>query len=281
MLAVTSVFTAQDVAAQNDDALVADAWTATVGMPTKIEQVVIAGGELVVRDLEPDSPFVLRIIATYPHGTNHRYDLEYYGLEPGTYDLWDYLRRVDNSSLNDMEPLPVSITPILPPGQIEPSAVQAQQPNYVGGYRMWLIIGGIVWFVGLIGLILLGRQKKRAAAEKEVIQVSLADRLRPLVEDARNGELSAPARAELERLLLTFWRRKLGLADEDPAIALRKLREHPEAGVLLKKLESWLYEREQSEQVDLNELLEPYRHIAADDVVSEMRASTQEPAGTT
>ena len=41
---------------------------------------------------------VVRIVAAYPHGDAYRYDLEYYALEPGTFDLRDYLQREDGSS---------------------------------------------------------------------------------------------------------------------------------------------------------------------------------------
>ena len=51
------------------------------------------------------APVVLRIVDVYPHGTAFRYDLEYYGLEPGTFDLRDYLRRKDGSSTADLPPI--------------------------------------------------------------------------------------------------------------------------------------------------------------------------------
>src|SRR5438876_7853227 len=71
----------------------------TVGMPARIEQLVLPGSELEVKPLEDRrQPVVLRIVTSYPHGTAFRYDLVYYSLEPGEFDLRDYLRRKDGSS---------------------------------------------------------------------------------------------------------------------------------------------------------------------------------------
>src|SRR5919199_1044228 len=95
---------------------------ATVGMPARIDQVVMPGPELVARPLDdPRAPVVLRVVNTYPHGTAFRYDLVYYGLEPGTFDLRGYRRRKDGSSTAGLPPLKVTIEPLLPPGQVVPN----------------------------------------------------------------------------------------------------------------------------------------------------------------
>src|SRR5262245_22427723 len=70
-----------------------DRRTSTVGMPARIDQIVLPGTELEVKPLEGRrAPVVLRIVSVAPHGTAFRYDLEYYGLEKGTFDLKNELR---------------------------------------------------------------------------------------------------------------------------------------------------------------------------------------------
>ena len=59
---------------------------------------VLPGSELEVKPIGERTPIVLRIVRVFPHGTAFRYDLEYYGLEPGSFDLKDYLQRKDRSS---------------------------------------------------------------------------------------------------------------------------------------------------------------------------------------
>src|SRR5262249_48303797 len=59
-----------------------DKRTTTVGMPARIDQLVLPGPELEAKPVEGKAPIVLRVVATYPHGTAFRYDLVYYGLDP-------------------------------------------------------------------------------------------------------------------------------------------------------------------------------------------------------
>ena len=94
----------------------------TVGMPAKFNQLVLPGSELEAIHAEDRSvPVVLRIAGVWPHGTAFRYDLVYYALEPGTFDLRKYLQRKDRTATDDLPPIPVEVKPVLPPGHIEPN----------------------------------------------------------------------------------------------------------------------------------------------------------------
>jgi hypothetical protein len=235
-------------------------------MSAKLEQMVLPGTELEAKPIEDRRiPLVLRVVATYPHGSAFRYDLVYYGLEPGAYDLRDYLRRKDGSSAKDLPAIPVSIEPVLPPGQIEPRRLVLTGSPSLGGYRVLLALGGLVWILGLAAIVLVGRRKRSEAGRAAPRPVTLADRLRPLVEAALAGQAKAGEHAELERLLIGYWRRRLNLERAAPAQFMNVLRAHPEAGPLLRCLEDWLHRPEGAiEPVDLAALLEPYQAISAD-----------------
>ena len=98
-----------------------------VGMRGRIEQLVVPGSELEVKPLDdPRTPVVLRIVAVYPHGTAHRYDLEYWSLEPGTFDLRDYLRRKDGSTMENVPALRVEFASVLPAGQVLPNKLESR-----------------------------------------------------------------------------------------------------------------------------------------------------------
>lgn len=231
----------------------------TVGMPARIDQLVLPGTELEVKPLDDRKlPIVLRIANVFPHGTAFRYDLVYYGLDAGRFDLKDYLRRKDGSTTANLPPLLVEIKTVLPPGQIQPHALETAAGPALGGYRFWLIVGGITWALGLAAILLVGRHRRRTAAHADDRPVTLADRLRPLVEGARAGSLSTTQRAELERLLLSFWERRLGVADAKPQEAFAVMRRDPDAGPLLKQLEDWLHRPQPASDVDVNRLLQPY-----------------------
>jgi len=234
-------------------------------MSARIDQLVLPGSELEALPMEDrQQPIVLRVAGVFPHGSAHRYDLIYYGLEPGKFDLKDYLRRTDGSSMGEAPPILVEIQPVLPPGQIEPNKLEPRSAGRLGGYRAMLVLGGIVWVGGLLVILFAGRKRRQAAALAARQPASLADRLRGTVEDAVAGKLNQSELAELERMLLAYWRRRLDMEELDAAEAIVRLREHEDAGALLKQLERWLHCPDTSSDVDVASLLEPYRNLPAD-----------------
>lgn len=239
-----------------------------IGMPVRWEQVVLPGSELEIVPGGRKDAVVMRIVASYPHGTAFRYDLEYYGLDPGTFDLRQYLRRKDGSSTADLPSLAVTFEPHLPAGQFAPSEPPPRESPWLGGYRLVLWIAGILWCGGLATILLWNRRPTSAAHTAEARPLSLAERLRPLVQKARAGELTAPQRAELERTLLAYWQTRLNLGQLRPVEAFAELRRHPDAGPLLAALESWLHRPASGHDVDVGQLLEPYRDLPADEAMA-------------
>ena len=238
-----------------------NARTTTVGMPARIVDLILPGPPLQVAPIERRAPVVLRILQTIGHGPGqHRYELEYYCLEPGEYNLADYLQRADGTPA-ELPEINVTVTSQLGEGQVVPNALASRPTPRVGGYTMLLAIGGIVWLMGLIAILFVGRGKAAAAAAK-ARNVSLAERLRPLIEQALNDELPREKHAALERMLLTYWRGKLGLNDTDAGDAIIAMKNHETAGELLRQLERWLHmPAAQRPDVDIAKLLEPYRDV--------------------
>lgn len=237
----------------------------TVGIEGQFEALLPAP-ELKAKPAERSAPITLRIAATRPHGTQIHYDLRYIGLVPGEYDLRAYLLREGGAPADDLPPLPVKITGILPADHRgELSAYRGERFASLGGYR-WMIAGaGALWILAALP-IFLSRRRPKATTEPAapVAPPTLADRLRPLVESATAGKLTADQQAQLERLLLAHWRQQLGLENLDAAEAMPVLREHPEAGALLRALEDWLHRRPGSVKVDLESVLAPYGKLTAE-----------------
>jgi hypothetical protein len=232
----------------------------TVGMPAHIEQIVLPGSELEVKPLDDrQRPIVLRIVKAFPHGTAFRYDLVYYGMDPGEFDLRDYVRRKDGSAIADLPPLRVKIESVLGAGQVLPTDLKSSPTPALGGYRYLLIGLGIVWLIGFPVILFVRRRRhvERVLASKPL---TLADQLRPLVERAMSGDLAPTERAGLERILLAYWRKRLHIEQSRPAEAFARMRAHPEAGPLLEQLEAWLHKPIRDIHVDLAALLQPYRN---------------------
>lgn len=242
-----------------------DSATSTVGMPVRIEQLVLPGTELEPVAVTDKTLVVIRIDAVYPHGSAFRYDLVCYGLEPGDYDLRKFLRRKDGSSIDDLPAIPFKVETRLAAGQIEPHGLGYASLPWLGGYRLLMVLAAVVWVAGLVWLLYPRRKKAAAvAAAATITPLSLADRLRPLVTDAVAGRLAPAKLAELERALVSYWRRRLDLEALTPVEALSQLRAHPDASPLVTQLETWLHRPAGDRPVDVAALLEPYRNIAPD-----------------
>jgi len=235
----------------------------SVGEPAHLDSVVLPGSELRVRGLELDAPIVLRITDVQPHGDAMRYDFEYYGLEAGRFDLRDSLERINGESSDDLPSIPVQIRSVLPAGQIEPGRPGGPDAPSLGGYETALWIGGALWLAGLF-VILAYRRDAAADAVDDARPPTLADRVQPLVEAAVAGNLARAQRAELELLVIAFWRERLQLGDKSTADALHALKQHAEAGPLLRGLEDWLHRPTPAEHVDLRPLLAPFESVSAD-----------------
>lgn len=235
----------------------------SVGMTGRIEALVLPGGELEAKPVtDRKSPVILQGVRVYPHGDRFRYDLDYTGLEPGTHDLRQCLRRKDGSPLGDLPSIPVVIKQSLPAGQVLPHDLELGSGPKLGGYRVVAAIAGIVWGAVLVGLIASFFNTRRAnPGSQQGKPVSLAEKLRPLVEGALAGTLTQAELANLERGLFSWWRKRLGLENLDPAQAMEMLRQNPESGPLLNQLEWWLHRPGAKGEVDVVALLEPYRNL--------------------
>lgn len=234
----------------------------TVGMAEIMEAVVLPGDVLVVKDIEDrHQPFIVRIVDTYKHGTDHRYDIEFYALEPGKYNLTDYLVREDGSPAEQLPALWVDVASTLTAGQILPNDPETANLPSLGGYWLMWIVGGILWIAGLVALVMVGRRKALANNTSTVKQVTMAEHLRPLVQAAIRGELDSSGRAELERSLIAYWCNRLNLHDLEPGEVISRLRNDSQAGPLITSLEDWLHRPEPPANVDIEALLEPYKDI--------------------
>lgn len=243
----------------------------TVGMAGRIDDLVLPGAKLQAKPMtDRHQPFVLRVIEVYPHGTDHRYNLEFYALEPGEYNVSEYLVRAEDSAANDpanqdgvtaLPPTMVRIDATLPPGQVAPLPLSEPRTPWLGGYRLLWIAGGVLWLIGLYGLLFYGRKKNATSTQSVTQSLSLADQLRPLVQAARDKRLSPEQQAVLERTLIAYWCRRLNLGSTAPAQVMQILRAHAEAGPLVRSLEDWLHRPDPSQTVDIEALLEPYANV--------------------
>jgi len=240
--------------------LLAEIPSQRVGLPLVLREIYIPGGEIRPkprRDREP--PLVVRVLEIRPAKDGSRYDFEIHGLEPGPHDLADYLESADGAAA-EIQEIPLNITTALPEGLLVAPPVTPGELPELGGYRTKMIAVAAVWAAGLVGLLAWRRKKPVADGSAAGVAPSLAERLRPLVDRAAKGGLSADERASLERLVIGHWRGELPeIAAMAPAEAMAALRRHPQASPLILALERWLHARSsEADPAEIERLLKPY-----------------------
>jgi hypothetical protein len=238
----------------------------TVGMEGRLE-VLLAQAGLTAKKADRQAPMLLRIAFSRPHGTLTHYDLRYIGRVPGQYDLRDYLVTPEGIPPANLPALPVTVTGVLPlphNGWLEEQALRT--PSLFGGYRVFATAAVAFWIIAFVLIVRAGRKLKFPTIAEPVRRPpTFAERLRPLVERAAAGQLSADEQAALERMLITHWQRRLGLGGLDGAELIVRLRQHSEAGALLRALEDWLHRPPGSVKVVLEPVLAPYRDLPSEE----------------
>ena len=268
LLLVLSITQADDQTA-SDSPLV----TTNVGAPTMLTDMVISGGELVAKPLQGDPEMIVQILEATPHGNSFRYAIRFSGLEPGQHDLADWLVRKEPADDADIEPVLVEIESLLPSGQVTPNELQRAWIPRMGGYRWIVSLLALLWGLILLTLIFVGKKNASAVLQTETRPQTLADLLKQRIEaaledqDQSEGEGDHQQHAELERMLFSMWRRRLGFESLPIDEAMAKIKSDSEAGPLMTQLENWMHQpSERNQDVDLAKLLQPYRSLSVDEL---------------
>ncbi|MEZ6096981.1 MAG: hypothetical protein R3C03_22620 [Pirellulaceae bacterium] len=230
----------------------------SVGTSGYLHDLILPGTELIGRPLDDRAiPLVVRVLNTIRHGDSFRYEIQYIGMEPGEFNLADYLIRKDGSSTEGLPKIPVSIRTMLPPGQVEPNELGTHPLSRIGGYRVLSIAAAAFW-VTVLAFMIFWRKGNTATLSVTTKPMTFAEVLRDRLERARQGQLSRDGMAELERMLVEYWRRRLQIEDLSHADALKRIRSDEQSGPLFQQLESWLHNPHHSRDVSINKLLTPY-----------------------
>ncbi len=243
---------------------------ATVGMEERVS-FVSDHGDLRVREQDAASEVLLRIADVAAVGERWRYDLRFVGMVPGDFDLAARLERVDGAaaSSSGIGPLPVHVEGLLPEdhdGALS-EAIRARKAR-LARLAPWLAGLAALWLAPLVYVFFTRRRRVAPRAEPALLEEAprtLADQLRELIGEAREGALSREAGAQLERLMIAAWRERLGARDLAPADAIARLRADPEAGRGYGTLERWLHaaaDRSPS-QAEIDAALAPFAALPA------------------
>lgn len=256
------------------NACFADNLSPSVGAPGYIDEILLPGTELTGKPISDIDTMVVRVVKALPTGDGFRYEIRFQGLEAGKFDLSKWLIRKDGSSTDDLPKIEIEILSLLPPGQITPNELETGWIPRLGGYRRLAVGVGVLWIFGLLSLIFFGRKKKEVKQEDKP-ETTVADLIRARLNAALENKVDPKQYAELERILFGLWQRKLGLEKMPLDQALRHIRNNDAAGPMMQQLERWMHSPNANDDVNLAELLKPYKDMPASDLTKTGNAGDQ------
>lgn len=235
----------------------------SVGIKGTIKTVILPFAGIKAKPINPADKVIVRIAGSWKDAAGGRYELEYFGLEKGEYDLADYLVVPEGADKAEMPKIPVTVTSIVPEQDFLVGDLKAAKLPDFGYYWVFHLGAYLIWFLGLVVILIWGWRPKGKKQEQKITRPpTWAETLRPLFQAAQSGDLTAEQQAELERMLITFWRDKLDLSGVPASIAMEKLSDDPTAGPSVKKLEQWIHSpADRRPKEDVESLLIPYQQL--------------------
>ena len=185
------------------------------------------------------SPVLVRV---NPLGGS-RHLVECFGVVEGEFDLVPLLEQADGRPPVDLAPLRVEVFTQLPPnpgtdlyGQPEPRLALE------GRYRLLLAAVALAWIA--VPIIAIVRRRLRRIEVAPIAPVASAptalERMRSILDEARQAPLDTTQRGRLELLLLKALREASG-GGGTVADAIARLRRDPHAAPLILEVERWLH----------------------------------------
>lgn len=199
---------------------------------------------------------------------NYFYKIAVIPNKPGTYNLKNYLapmRATPNAKVPSREFTAVSVLSDAEKVNTSLDATFKPKAPFLNEYDYWFWGVPFFWLLMWIPIMLIGRKRKASQAVTHLVKISMAEQLAPLVNQAAIGKLNRIGKAKLELLLLAYWKKQLCQPGVPMSEAMQVLRNHPEAGALINAVEQWLHRPAGTYEVDVEQLLAPYRNLPAID----------------
>jgi len=254
----------------------------SIGIKGNLKTVILPYSGIKAKPIDPKDKVVVRIVGLWPDAAGGRYELEYFGLEKGEYNLAEYLVVPEGADPSSLPKIPVKVTSVVPEGRLLLDDLKPTKLPDFGYYWVSHYSAYAVWFVGLVLILFWGwKPRTKSVSPRQQKPPTWAQTLRPLFSAAQSGSLTAQQQAELERMLIAFWRDRLDLSGIPASVAMEKLAEDSQAGPSVKKLEQWIHSpADRRPNEDIEALLVPYQKLIQAEPVDRSSAQlgmTQNP----
>ena len=225
-----------------------------VGMVKRV-QVEFPGELLAAAKVDEKAAAMVRIISYEKTRNGFSYDLEFIGLEPGKYNLLDYMRTASRLDPVKLDPYPVEVgTNLNEDFNGELVDFQKDMKALKPWYKKTSYIVFIVWVLLLPVIIFAGRKKKKVEEVEEVKEKTLNEKICELLVSLE-GNSTKELWQKIEGLILKHWYEKKSLQGLPMHEAIMKLKADSEAGPFIVKLEKGLHSKEFKNEQEVADLI--------------------------
>jgi len=173
-----------------------------------------------------------------------KYLIRFVGNKAGSFDLRDRLGVESGEFPHDVPSLPIVVVSNLPARYgTDLFGLNIFKQSLEPYYFRTLWIFGVAW--AAVPIVFSVRKLIKRVPQMQITaavdEPDVPERIRALVLRAASGDLTVEQRATLELLLITYRTKELGLEGLSPAQAIRRLRDDPRSGELLRTVEQWLH----------------------------------------
>jgi hypothetical protein len=225
-----------------------------VGLTKKLN-VTFPGEKLMAAKVDDKSRAMVRILTAQKSGDGYKYEMEFIGLEPGEYNLIDYLRTENDEPLT-FKKHQIEVGTSLAVGfDGELLDYQKTSRNLIPWYKKINYAVMAIWALLLPVIILYGRKKKKADEIVVEEEKSINEKIRGLLSSMGNSS-SKELWQKVESLIFQHWCEKKNLQGMPMHEAIIKLKEDDEAGPFILKLEKGIHSQEFKDEKGITALIQ-------------------------
>jgi hypothetical protein len=222
-------------------------------VPLGVEHAVTitySGSELIVQPYRFGVPVNLRIAKVIEKDGVRTYDIRYMLNTAGEFNISQYLATKDGSELTDLPEFKV-----LGLGHMSQNMDQRIQQVETMGIEIWhyyyecMAAAVTLWLVWLLLLIFYGREKPEIPEDTAPIE-TFYDVLSAYLAKIEDKTLDAKGKAQLEMLMINWWRTQLGYPDMEMRKVIRHIRKDAVSASAFDTVQQWLHNPQNSVSVD-------------------------------
>jgi len=228
--------------------------TNNVGLVKRLN-ISLPGELLVAAKVDDKSDAMVRIISYKKSEKGFDYELEFIGLEPGTYNLIKYLRTASKNEEVNLKEYKIEIDTSLDKSfNGELLDFQKTVPTLTPWYKKLNYALIALWVFLLPVIILYGRKRKKVEEVKVVLEKSLSEKICELLASLE-GNSTKEVWQRIEGLIFQHWCQKKQLEGMAMHEAISKLKADDEAGPFILKLEEGLHSKKHRDEDKVTALI--------------------------